>query len=62
MEPRIQYAKTEDGVSIAYWTIGEGTPLVHMPPAFTHIQLEWQFPELRHWYERRAARFVFRMP
>ncbi len=24
MEPRIQYAKTEDGVSIAYWTLGEG--------------------------------------
>ena len=23
MEPRIQYEKTEDGVSIAFWTIGE---------------------------------------
>ncbi len=22
MEPRIQYAKTGDGVSIAYWTLG----------------------------------------
>ena len=28
MEPRIQYAKTEDGVNIAYATIGEGPPLV----------------------------------
>ena len=28
MEPRIQYAKTTDGVSIAYWTLGEGAPLV----------------------------------
>ena len=28
MEPRIQYAKTKDGVSIAYWTMGEGQPLV----------------------------------
>ena len=28
MEPRIQYAKTSDGVSIAYWTLGEGKPLV----------------------------------
>jgi hypothetical protein len=26
MEPRIQYAKTKDGVSIAYWTLGDGTP------------------------------------
>ncbi len=33
MEPRIQYAKTEDGVSIAYYTIGEGTPMVVMPGA-----------------------------
>ena len=24
MEPRIQYAKTKDGVSIAYSTLGEG--------------------------------------
>jgi hypothetical protein len=24
MEPRIQYAKTADGVSIAFWTMGEG--------------------------------------
>ena len=23
MEPRIQYAKTEDGMEIAYWTLGE---------------------------------------
>jgi len=27
MEPRIQYAQTKDGVSIAYWTLGEGEPL-----------------------------------
>ena len=26
MEPHIQYAKTSDGVSIAYWTIGKGMP------------------------------------
>ena len=32
MEPRIPYAKTEDGVSIAYWTKWEGvTPLACMP-------------------------------
>ena len=33
MEPRIQHAPTEDGVSIAYWTLGEGAPLVVMPSA-----------------------------
>ncbi len=26
MEPRIQYVRTADGVSIAFWTLGEGMP------------------------------------
>jgi class 3 adenylate cyclase len=56
MEPRIQYAKTKDGVNIAYWTLGEGTPLVHLSFAFSHIQLEWQIPECRRWYERLAEK------
>ena len=30
MEPRIQYAKTSDGVNIAYATTGQGPPLVRV--------------------------------
>jgi class 3 adenylate cyclase len=58
MEPRIQYAKTSDGVSIAFWTLGEGgVPLVHMPVlGYSHVQLEWQVPEWRLWYERLAEK------
>jgi len=57
MEPRIQYAKTSDGVSIAFWTLGEGMPLVQMPLiAGSHVQLEWQSPEYRLWYERWAEK------
>ena len=44
MEPRIQYAKTTDGVSIAFWTLGEGMPFVlinNIP--FSHIQLESRY-------------------
>ncbi len=33
MEPRIQYAQTADGVSIAFWTVGEGPPLGDERPA-----------------------------
>ena len=55
-EPRIQYAKTSDGVSIAFWTLGDGPPLVHITPAFPHLQLEWQIPKIRAWYERLARR------
>jgi class 3 adenylate cyclase len=57
MEPRIQYAKPADGVSIAFWTLGEGTPDVHMPMLpWSHIQLEWQNPGSRRWYERLAEK------
>ena len=57
MEPRIQYAQTEDGVSIAFWTLGEGMPVVlAWTSPFSHIQLEWQMPEIRPWYERLAER------
>jgi class 3 adenylate cyclase len=56
MEPRIQYARTADGVSIAFWTLGEGEPLVHLPLSFSHIQLEWQIPQCRRWYKRLAEK------
>ncbi len=55
MEPQIHYAKTKDGASIAYCTLGEGAPLVLMAerPA-SHLQLYWQTPDLRRWWERLA--------
>ncbi len=55
MEPRIQYAQTKDGVNIAFYTLGEGMPLVHMLP-YGHAQLEWQIPNIRRGYERLAAK------
>jgi class 3 adenylate cyclase len=57
MDPRIQYAQTKDGVSIAYWTLGEGEPLVCMYlGGFSHIQLEWETPAFRRVYERWAQK------
>jgi class 3 adenylate cyclase len=54
-EPRIQYAKTSDGVNIAYWVIGSGPPIVWMPtiPA-THVEREWELPLLREAYDAIA--------
>ncbi|MCH8921228.1 MAG: alpha/beta hydrolase, partial [Chloroflexi bacterium] len=40
MEPRIQYAKTEDGVSIAFATTGQGPPLVACPRSFDQFSLQ----------------------
>lgn len=52
MEPRIQYALTDDGASIAYWALGDGPPVIQMPSIpFTHIQAEWQDPDWHAWYQ-----------
>jgi len=57
MEPRIHYAQTKDGVSIAYWTMGDGLPLVYMYlGGYSHIQLEWGSPAFRRVYERMAQK------
>ena len=55
MEPRIQYAKTSDGASIAYWALGSGQPFVLcLSPSVSHIQKEWDIPEARWAYEELA--------
>jgi class 3 adenylate cyclase len=57
MEPRIQYAKTEDGVSIAFYTLGEGMPMIAVrTAAVSHLQIEWQSPGMRRTYEALARR------
>jgi pimeloyl-ACP methyl ester carboxylesterase len=58
MAPRIQYVTTSDGVRIAYWTLGSGQPLIHAPHSVSNLELEWQIPEVRDWYEQLAARFL----
>ena len=56
MEPRIRYATTPDEVSIAFWTLGEGPPLVYMAGGpWGHVEL-WDIPECRRWYERLAQK------
>jgi class 3 adenylate cyclase len=53
--PPIQYARTDDGVNIAYWTLGEGPPVLILHSlAFSHLVLEWDVPAMRRWYERMA--------
>jgi class 3 adenylate cyclase len=57
MEQHIQYAKTADGVNIAFWTLGEGAPLVWMSSVpFNNIQLEWQLPSSRLLHEGLAQK------
>ncbi len=54
-QPHIQYAKTSDGVNIAFWSIGEGLPVI-MTAAIPwgNLESEWRYPAFRSWYENNA--------
>jgi class 3 adenylate cyclase len=63
--PQIKYAKTSDGVRIAFFALGAGPPLIFLPPMPGHIQREWetevfgdQFRDLARRY--RVIRLDFR--
>jgi hypothetical protein len=57
MEPAVQYAKTNDGVNIAYYSIGDGAPtLIYLTPG-SHLAREWEYPEQRSWLERLAKNY-----
>jgi len=56
MEPRIQYAKTSDGVSIAYATLGEGPPIVFSTRAWGDIHVYSTVEQFRPYYGALAQR------
>ena len=55
MPHTVQYATTSDGVSIAFWAMGDGIPLV-IPPILptSHLEMEWQIVSRRATYESLA--------
>lgn len=54
--PQVQYATAPDGVRIAFFAIGDGPPLVHMPPfPLGHLLVEWQNSANRAYFERMAG-------
>ena len=56
MEPQIKYALTDDGVSVGYWTIGEGKPFIWPAGAAGASSLRaWRTPAGRELIERVAA-------
>ena len=53
MEPSLRYARTSDGVSIAYTRTGEGPALVWLPPVpLSNVFGQWRVPRFRDAYER----------
>lgn len=54
-EQRIGFARTRDGVGIAYAVNGRGPALVVPPYWFSHLELEWDSPTRRHWITALSA-------
>ena len=56
MEPELAYARTRDGVSIAWTSSGSGPTVVLLPGVpFSDAVAEWRIPVLRRAFERLAG-------
>jgi DNA-binding CsgD family transcriptional regulator/pimeloyl-ACP methyl ester carboxylesterase len=54
MSQPISYARTIDGVRIAYTVFGNGPMLLHLPDLPVSIDLQWEIPEVSSWYDALA--------
>jgi pimeloyl-ACP methyl ester carboxylesterase len=54
MRPQIGFCVRSDGVHIAYMTVGEGPALVFPAAWVSHIELQWEQPEIRSFYQKLA--------
>lgn len=53
MEPSLRYARTSEGVTIAYTVTGEGPALIWLPPVpLSNVYGQWRVPRFRDAYER----------
>jgi pimeloyl-ACP methyl ester carboxylesterase len=58
MQQQIGFCTTADGVRIAYATVGTGTPLVVVPNSPCHLELEWEEPRVRGFWEAVGQRHM----
>jgi pimeloyl-ACP methyl ester carboxylesterase len=58
VEQEIKFATTKDGARIAYSVIGSGQVIVRVLGHFTHLEKEWEWPDLRHFWEQLATNFT----
>jgi DNA-binding CsgD family transcriptional regulator/pimeloyl-ACP methyl ester carboxylesterase len=57
--PRISYARSADGVSLAFTVAGDGPPLVFVPwVPFSNLRMEWQNTFLNGIFEQLARRLT----
>ena len=56
VEQQISFCTTEDGVKIAYASVGAGPPLVRALGWFSNLEMEWKSSDARRFWERLARR------
>jgi pimeloyl-ACP methyl ester carboxylesterase len=56
LEQQVRYTTTPDGISLAWASVGKGTPLVRALGWFTNIETEWSHAAGRQYWERLAQR------
>ncbi len=56
LQQEIRYCAAADGARIAYSVVGAGPVLVRVLGHFTHLEKEWEWPDLRLFWERLAER------
>ncbi len=53
--PETRYAKSGN-VNIAYQVVGDGPfDLIHVPPFVSNLELQWEDPDERRYFERLAS-------
>jgi len=55
----IRFAHSADGTRLAYALVGDGYPLVRAAHWLTNIELDWQTPVWRPWYDALGSRYRF---
>lgn len=59
MVPEVRFARSRDGVRIAWSQHGDGPPLVRVGTWLTHLQHDWESVVWRHWLTELGDRFTF---
>jgi len=54
-QQEIRFCTTSDGVSLAYSALGAGPVIVRVLGHFTHLEMEWEWPDMRRFWEHLAA-------
>jgi pimeloyl-ACP methyl ester carboxylesterase/DNA-binding CsgD family transcriptional regulator len=57
MQQSVQLIRSPDGVTIAWASVGRGSPIVKAANWLTHLEYEWDSPVWRHWIRFFADHF-----